>query len=62
MARPPSTSHDRMNTEQLEFRVDKTGHRYSALLAGQEVGFAAPYSNASAHREVNKIRELGCIW
>jgi hypothetical protein len=29
-----------MNSEQLEFRVDNGGHRYTALLAGQEVGFS----------------------
>jgi hypothetical protein len=27
-----------MTTEQLEFRLEKDGHRYSALLAGQEIG------------------------
>ena len=27
-----------MTTDQLEFRTEKDGHRYSALLAGQEIG------------------------
>jgi len=50
------------HTEQLEFRLEKDGHRYSALLAGREIGHSEvdPIGNDALlikHTEISPAHE-----